>query len=78
MELIRGVQIKVARVAAGMTHRELADESNVAISTIRRLEVENEILTARVDTLDKILKTLNDRGVHFSSEDGNLVWKKQL
>lgn len=77
MDIIKGIQIKVARVAAGMTHQDLADEAHVAISTIRRIEVEGEILSARIDTLDKIIKTLESKGVTFTCHEDSLVWEKQ-
>lgn len=35
MEVVKGIQIKVARVAAGMTHKDLAEAANVAVSIVR-------------------------------------------
>lgn len=78
MEVVKGIQIKVARVAAGMTHKDLAEAANVAVSIVRRLEVETDVISARVDTLDKILRSLADKGVTFSSQDNSIVWKKKL
>ena len=76
MDVIKGIQIKVARVAAGMTHKELASRANVAISTLRRIEVEPEILTARVETIDKIIRCLNDAGIRFECDGDKLIWYK--
>ena len=76
MHKIKGIQIKVARVAAGMTHKELADAANVAISTVRRMEVDNKILTARFETLKKIIQSLNERGVSFECDGDKLIWYK--
>lgn len=71
-----GLQIKVARVAAGLTHKQLADQSNVAISTVRRVEVEDLVLKSKVETLSKIVTTLQQHGVNFRFEDGKFIWEK--
>lgn len=75
---IKGIQIKVARVAAGLTHQKLADEAGVAISTLRRVEVEPLVLTAKIETLDKILSALESHGVRISKNGDKLVWEKNI
>lgn len=76
MYVLNGFQIKVARVAAGLTHQQLADQANVAISTVRRIEVEQNLMKSRVETLRKIIDTLKDHGVSCSCHDGKLIWEK--
>lgn len=75
MIVIKGIQIKVARVAAGLTHQKLADEAGVAISTLRRVEVQQQILTAKVETLDKIQSALENHGVRISNNGEKLIWE---
>ncbi len=75
MIVIKGIQIKVARVAAGLTHQKLADEAGVAISTLRRVEVEKQVLTAKVETVEKILTALNKHGVTISNNGEKLIWE---
>lgn len=76
MDVTNGIQIKVARIAAGLTHQQLADQANVAISTVRRIEVEEKIMSSRVETLRKIVTTLKSHGVSFTCEEGKLLWEK--
>lgn len=78
MIVIKGIQIKVARVAAGLTHQKLADEAGIAISTLRRVEVESQILTAKVETLDKILSALEKHGVKISNNGDKLIWEMNV
>ncbi|MBO6549069.1 MAG: helix-turn-helix transcriptional regulator [Rhizobiales bacterium] len=78
MIVIKGIQIKVARVAAGLTHQKLADEAGIAISTLRRVEVESQILTAKVETLDKILSALEKHGVRISNNGDKLIWEMNV
>lgn len=75
---IKGLQIKVARVAAGLTHKELAEQANIAISTLRRVEVEEEITNARVETLTRLILTLEKHGIKISKEGEKLVWEKNI
>ncbi len=78
MDITNGLQIKVARVAAGLTHKQLADQSKLAISTIRRIEVEKNCLKSKLVTLNKITEALKEHGVSFRVENGKLVWEKDF
>jgi len=78
MEINSGLQIKVARVAAGLTHQQLADASDLAISTIRRIEVEKNCMKSKLVTLNKIMAALREHGVSFKIENGKFVWEKTL
>ena len=78
MDINSGLQIKVARVAAGLTHQQLADASDLAISTIRRIEVEKNCMKSKLVTLNKITAALQQHGVSFKIEEGKFVWEKTV
>ena len=72
-KLITSSQIKGARAMIGLTVRALADQSDIAFSTLVRLEsAHNEIPPSNVETLKKLIKTFEALGIEFigSPDDG--------
>ena len=65
-KLITSSQIKGARAMTGLTVRELAAKSDIAFSTLVRLEsANNQIPPSNVETLKKLIKTFDVLGIEF-------------
>ena len=64
--MITSSQIKAARAMTGLTVRELAAKSDIAFSTLVRLEsANNQIPPSNVETLKKLIKTFDVLGIEF-------------
>ncbi|MDF0584946.1 helix-turn-helix domain-containing protein [Bradyrhizobium yuanmingense] len=59
-------QIKAARALLGWGQDDVAIKSDVAISTIRRLEASGGPLCARFDTIAKIRRTFEEAGIDLA------------
>jgi transcriptional regulator with XRE-family HTH domain len=68
--MITAAQIKAARALLGIDQRALSIGAEVAISTVKRLELAEE-LTGSVRTLWKIQTALEQAGVEFIPADEN-------
>ena len=66
--MISAAQIKAARALLSMDQRELSNSAELAISTVKRIEVAEE-LTGSVRTLWKIQTALERAGVEFIPAD---------
>lgn len=69
MPTITPLQLKLARTAAGLGVRELAEKASIAPSTIQRFESGRGGMHAR--TADKIQQTLEEAGVIFIPADAS-------
>jgi transcriptional regulator with XRE-family HTH domain len=63
--LVIARQIKAARSLIGWEQQQLARESGVAISTVRRLEGLDGGISARRRTVEKIRKAFEEAGIEF-------------
>jgi len=63
--LVIARQIKAARSLIGWEQHQLARESGVAISTVRRLEGLHGGICARHRTVEKIRKAFESAGIEF-------------
>lgn len=63
MAQITPVQIRAARALAGWTQQALADQSGVAVVTVKKLE--SGSVDARTSTLQAIENAFAKAGVHF-------------
>ena len=66
--MIGAVQIRAGRALLGIGQRELSKMAEVAISTVKRIELARE-LTGSARTLWKIQTALEKAGVEFISAD---------
>jgi predicted transcriptional regulator len=68
--------IRAGRAILRISQEELAKISGVSVVTIKRLESEEEEMTANYSTIKKIKKSLEDRGIKFlqPEEDSNMEW----
>jgi len=64
--LITSSQLKAARAMTGLTVRELAEQSNIAFSTLVRLEsAGNEVPAGNIETFKKLMKAFEQAGIEF-------------
>lgn len=61
--MISGRQMKAARALLAMDQRKLAELSGVSLATIRRMEANSGTVRSNVETLVKIVETLDREGV---------------
>ena len=77
--MITSNQIRAARALTEMTVRDLAERSEIAFSTLVRLEsADNEIPAGNIKTIDAVKKTFEELGIEFigSPESGSGVrWR---
>jgi len=79
--VITSGQIKAARALIGMTATKLAELSDVAYTTVVRMESSKGIPLGQVKTLDAVQKVLEEAGVEFigTPESGAGVrWKAKF
>lgn len=61
------IQLKMARVALGLTTRQAADASGVSHGTITRIEAGEAL---KPSTIEKVRAALEAAGVEFIAENG--------
>ncbi len=64
---MQAVQLKMARVALGLTVKGIAELSGVSHDTISRIEAGDVVKTA---TLEKLQRALESAGIIFVAENG--------
>jgi transcriptional regulator with XRE-family HTH domain len=67
--MLRADQIRAARSLLGWRQEELAQASNVGITTIRRIEAQEGQVMGYVSTILKIQAAFERAGVQFLDED---------
>jgi len=60
--------MRAARALLGMDQRRLADAAGVSLPTIRRMEASNGQVRGNVDTLVKVVDSLERAGVELIAE----------
>ncbi len=66
MILITSNQIRAARALTEMTVRDLAERSQIAFSTLVRLEsAGNQIPAGNIKTIDAVKKVFEEAGIEF-------------
>jgi predicted transcriptional regulator len=63
--LITGRHIRAARALLGWPQNELSKKSKVALGTVRRMEGFDGPVSARTESLNRIIVTLERAGVEF-------------
>lgn len=80
MILITSNQIRAARALTEMTVRDLAERSQIAFSTIVRLEsAGNEIPAGNIKTIDAVKKTFEELGIEFigtTESQAGVRWRR--
>lgn len=70
--MLTGIQIRSARAALGWSLLDLAENSGVSLSTIRRAEAETNVPKTTAPNLEALKSTLEAAGIEFigTPEDG--------
>ena len=63
-------QIRAARALLRWSARQLAEKADVHNTTVQRMERGDGPVRGTVQTLDKVQRALEDKGVEFTSQDG--------
>ena len=58
-------QIKAARALLDWSQEQLAEQSDVSIPTVKRLEAQDGMVGGRADTGDKLRTALEAAGIEF-------------
>ena len=78
--MVTGEQIKMARAALGWSVNKLAENCEVGVRTINRIEAQAGLPTATQANLRLIRTTLEDAGIEFigdaSEGPGVRLWNK--
>lgn len=67
--MMTSAQLKAARALLEIDQQTLSDRSGVSLTTIRRMEASEGTVRANVDTLVKVIETLNRDGVDLIDEN---------
>ena len=63
--VITGRHIRAARALLGWAQNELSKKSRVALGTVRRMEGFDGPVSARTESLNRVIVTLEKAGVEF-------------
>ena len=67
--MLKTEQIRAARALLGWNQQRLAQEANVSIATVRRIEGRSGMVQGFVSTLFSIQTALENAGVRFLDDD---------
>ena len=68
--LIIGAQVRAARALLGWSQSQLAEFSNVGLSTIQRMEKAHGIVSGSAENAWRVQKSIEIAGVEFISTNG--------
>ncbi len=72
--MITGIQVRMARAGLKWSGQQLAAESGVGLSTVKRLEQEDGFPSVRIQNLQSIEKAFLETGrVRFEGEEGVFI-----
>ncbi len=66
--MITAAQMRAARALLGIDQRRLAALSGLSLPTIQRMEASNGVVRGNVDSLMKLVGSLQDAGVELIGE----------
>ncbi|MGD2111883.1 MAG: helix-turn-helix transcriptional regulator [Gammaproteobacteria bacterium] len=66
--MITAAQMRAARALLGMDQRQLAEAAGISVPTIQRMEASNGQVRGNVDTLVKVVESLERAGVELIAE----------
>ena len=67
--MITSSQMKAARVILGLDQKELAVLSGLSLPTIQRMEASKGVVKGNIDTLVKLVKAFEGKGVELIAEN---------
>jgi transcriptional regulator with XRE-family HTH domain len=66
--MLSSSQIRAARALLGWSGNDLADQSGIGITTLRRYELQDGIPSANTKVLLAIKNTLEEKGIEFTGD----------
>jgi transcriptional regulator with XRE-family HTH domain len=66
--MITAGQLRAARALIGLDQRALADQAGVSVQTIQRMEASDNFVRGVVDSLVKVVETLDRLGIELIGE----------
>jgi transcriptional regulator with XRE-family HTH domain len=69
--MITAAQMRAARALLGIDQRQLADIAGISLPTIQRMEASEGQVRGNVDTLVKVVESLDRAGVDLIAEGAN-------
>jgi transcriptional regulator with XRE-family HTH domain len=67
--MITASQMRAARALLGIDQRELAELSGLSLPTVQRMEASEGVVRGTVDSLMKLIGSLNEAGIEIIGED---------
>ena len=64
------LQISAARVLLGMSQQELASAASIGLGTVKRIEAARDELAGTAQTIGRIQRALEAKGIIFIEQDG--------
>ncbi len=69
--LLTSNQVKMARVALGLTIDELSDKSGVSWALLQNIERKEDLLKKKLEVSDKLKFFFENEGIEFFEEESN-------
>jgi transcriptional regulator with XRE-family HTH domain len=69
--MIYPIQIKAARALIGLSQDDLAKRSGIGLATLKRVEAAGSELTGTAQTMARIQRALEAKGIIFIDQDGS-------
>jgi transcriptional regulator with XRE-family HTH domain len=66
--MITATQLRAARALLAISQRELARLSGLSVPTIQRMEASGEMIRGNVDSLMKLIESLDAAGIELINE----------
>jgi transcriptional regulator with XRE-family HTH domain len=70
--VIYPLQVRAARVLLGLSQQELAEASQIGLATLKRVEAAGGELTGTAQTMARIERALESKGIVFIDQDDKL------
>ena len=67
--MITAAQLRAARALLGIDQRKLAELSGLSVPTIQRMEASEEMIRGNVDSLMKLIDSLDAAGIELINEN---------
>lgn len=71
--MITSAQMRAARALLGWDQKQLAEQSGLSLPTIQRMERSEYVVRGNIDSLTKLLSTLEEAGVEVISESATSI-----
>lgn len=67
--MITSSQLRAARALLGLDQKQLAEIADLSVPTIQRMEGSDDMIRGNVDSLTKLVTSLNKAGIELIAEN---------